>query len=404
MLQTPSEQNVLSVSEITGQVKDVIDTSFGMLWIVGEVSNFRRQSSGHCYFTLKDAKAQLKCVMWRTSAARVPVLPTDGMQILVRGTMTVYQAYGQYQLVADYLQPAGIGALQQAFEALKAKLSEEGLFDTERKRPLPATPSVVGVVTSGTGAAVRDIITVVSRRMPSTRIIVRPARVQGQGAAEDIAQGIEELNAHGEADVLIVGRGGGSVEDLWCFSEERVVRAVVASKIPTVSAVGHEIDYSLSDYAADMRAPTPSAAAEMVVPDVREQIQYVAALHRELITRMNYRVEDAEERIANLWDERIATRLLDRVNRTAQDIDRLADDMVRRTDRIVTRKTSRLAELGAKLDALSPLKVLSRGYAVCERDSDGKVITSASDVDPKDRFRVRLKQGIILGIVESRLG
>ena len=398
------EHGVLTVSELTAQVKGLIDAAFATVWVTGEVSNFRRQTSGHCYFTLKDASCQLKCVMWRTSAARLPVSPTDGMQVLVRGTMTVYEAYGQYQLIANYLQPAGIGALQQAFEALKARLSEEGLFDPDRKRPLPELPRVVGVVTSGTGAAVRDIITVISRRMPTTRIIVRPTQVQGAGAAEDISRAIAELNAQGESDVLIVGRGGGSVEDLWCFNEESVVRAVAGSKIPIVSAVGHEIDYSLSDYAADMRAPTPSAAAELIVPDSRERMQYVAGLYRELIAGMNDRLEDTRERITDAWNERVPARLLDRIDRSTQDVDRLMESIERRMERIVSAKRSHLGELGARLDALSPLRVLARGYAVCERDKDGKVITAASDVDPKERFRVRLQRGIILGIVESRMG
>ncbi len=404
MQQNTSEKDVLTVSQVNAQVKSTIDSSFPTLWISGEISNYRPQASGHWYFTLKDDRAQLRCVMWRSSAARLSLVPTNGMQVLARGSLTVYEPYGQYQLVASYLQPAGIGALQQAFEALKAKLSEEGLFDAERKRRIPEVPSVVGVVTSGTGAAVRDIITVISRRMPTTRIIVRPTLVQGQGAAQDIASAIAELNEQGEAQVLIVGRGGGSAEDLWAFNEEPVVRAIVGSRIPVVSAVGHEIDITLSDYAADTRAPTPSAAAELVVPDRVEQKQYLMGLHRELVARMNDRLEDAGDRLADAWNEETPKRVLDRIDRTSQDIDRLTEAMGRRTERKTAAAVSRVAALAGKLDALSPLKILSRGYAVCERDRDGSIIMEASDVKPGDHFRTRLKRGMILGVVESSLG
>jgi len=403
-MQAFEAKDALTVSEITAQIKSLIDSSFGLVWVIGEVSNFRQQASGHCYFTLKDAGAQLRCVMWRSTAAKVSVTPQDGMQMLVRGSLTVYEAYGQHQLVVSYLQPAGVGALQQAFEALKAKLAAEGLFEPVRKRAIPAWPSVVGVVTSGTGAAVRDIITVISRRMPTTRIIVRPTLVQGAGAAQDIVRGIADLNAQGESEVLIVGRGGGSLEDLWAFNEEPVVRAIAASRIPVVSAVGHEIDVTLADFAADVRAPTPSAAAELVVPDKEEIQGYVVGLYREMVSRLRGRIDVGAERLRDAWNPEVVRRLSDRVDRSSQDIDRLTESMGRRTERIVAHRLARLAQLTARLDALSPLKILGRGYAVCERDKDGQIITDASEVDAGDRFRARLRRGIILGIVEARLG
>jgi len=403
-MQAFEAKDALTVSEITAQIKSLIDSSFGLVWVIGEVSNFRQQASGHCYFTLKDAGAQLRCVMWRSTAAKVSVTPQDGMQMLVRGSLTVYEAYGQHQLVVSYLQPAGVGALQQAFEALKAKLAAEGLFEPVRKRAIPAWPSVVGVVTSGTGAAVRDIITVISRRMPTTRIIVRPTLVQGAGAAQDIVRGIADLNAQGESEVLIVGRGGGSLEDLWAFNEEPVVRAIAASRIPVVSAVAHEIDVTLADFAADVRAPTPSAAAELVVPDKEEIQGYVVGLYREMVSRLRGRIDVGAERLRDAWNPEVVRRLSDRVDRSSQDIDRLTESMGRRTERIVAHRLARLAQLTARLDALSPLKILGRGYAVCERDKDGQIITDASEVDAGDRFRARLRRGIILGIVEARLG
>ena len=396
-------KNALSVTEITTHIKDLLETAFGSLWVTGEVSNFRKQASGHCYFTLKDSGAQLRCVMWRTTAARLSALPTDGMQILARGTLTVYEPYGQHQLVVSYAQPAGVGSLQAAFEELKAKLATEGLFDESRKRPIPRWPTTVGVVTSGTGAAVRDIINVISRRMPTTRIIVRPTVVQGDKAASDIVDAIRQFNEHNVADVLIVGRGGGSLEDLWAFNEEPVVRAIVGSRIPVISAVGHEIDFTLADFAADLRAPTPSAAAEIVVPDIREVRQFVAGAYRELGENLRTQVDRAAERFQRAWSPDVMRRVYDRIDRRSQDVDRMAEAIGRRAERIVQNRVSRFRSHVGTLHALSPLRVLARGFAVAERE-DGSLILDASDVSPKDRFRVRLHQGIILGIVDSRLG
>ncbi len=396
-------RNAFSISEITKRIKSLLENEVGTVWVTGEVSNFRQQGSGHCYFTLKDEGAQLKCVMWRSTAQRTSVLPADGMQVNARGEVTVYEPYGQHQLVVSSVQPSGIGALQQAYEALKAKLSEEGLFAAERKRPLPRWPKTVGVATSGTGAAVRDVIDVISRRMPTTNIIVRPTVVQGASAAPDIVSAIREFNEHGGSEVLIVGRGGGSLEDLWAFNEEPVVRAVVESRIPVISAVGHEIDYTLSDFAADMRAATPSAAAEIVVPDRGEIQQHVISAHRELFGRLRERVGRAEERLASAWSPEIVRRITDRIDRSSQDIDRLAEHMGRNAERVVSGRVGRMRNLAGRLNALSPLRVLSRGFAVAERE-DGELIVDASDVNPKDRFRVRLNRGIILGIVDSRMG
>ena len=396
--------DALTVSEITAQLKELITSSFGVLWVTGEVSNFRRQASGHWYFTLKDAGAQLRCVMWRSSTARLSFVPQDGMQVLARGSLDLYEAYGQHQLMVSYLQPAGIGALQQAFEQLKSRLAEEGLFDNARKRPLPRWPKVVGVITSGTGAAVRDIITVISRRMPTTRIIVRPAIVQGAEAAADVAAAIDEMNRHGEADVLIVGRGGGSLEDLWAFNEEHLVRAIAGSKIPVVSAVGHEIDFTLADFAADVRAPTPSAAAEIVVPDQTEIRTYVTGMLGEMVSGMRDRVTRSADQVHRAWSADVPRRLTTRVDRMSQDVDRLVETAGIRFERLVRQRRNAFGKAAARLDALSPLKILGRGYAVCEREPDGTLITSATDVDVKDRFRVRLHRGIILGKVEGRLG
>jgi exodeoxyribonuclease VII large subunit len=403
-MKAPESANALTISEITAQLKELIASSFGVLWVVGEVSNFRRQASGHCYFTLKDAGAQLKCVMWRSAVAKMPFAPQDGMQVLARGALDLYEAYGQHQLVVSFVQPAGVGALQQAFEILKARLAEEGLFDQERKREIPKWPKTVGVITSGTGAAVRDIVTVIGRRMPTTRIIVRPAVVQGADAAGDISTAIAEMNRHGEAEVLIVGRGGGSLEDLWAFNEEPVVRAIVGSKIPVVSAVGHEIDFTLADFAADLRAATPSAAAEIVVPNEQEVRNALVATFGDMVVTMRDRLGYADERVSRTWNPDVLRRLAARVDRSAQDVDRLIDGVGRRLERLVAQRKGKFAQYAGQLDALSPLRILGRGYAVCEREPDGAIITSAAEVDVKDRFRVRLHRGIILGVVEGRIG
>ena len=264
------DNGVLTVTELTAGIKTLLEEAFPYVTVSGEISNYKRHSSGHAYFSLKDDRSQLRCVMWRSANRKLTFEPEDGMEVLARGALSVYDVQGQYQLVARQLKPVGAGALQAAFERLKARLEKEGLFREEHKQALPSFPERVGVVTSGSGAAIRDIIQVLRRRAPWVSIILRPAPVQGEGAAAEIAAAIEEMNDYGAVDVLIVGRGGGSAEDLWAFNEEAVVRAVFQSRIPVVSAVGHETDYTLTDFAADLRAPTPSGAAEIVVRDLRE--------------------------------------------------------------------------------------------------------------------------------------
>jgi exodeoxyribonuclease VII large subunit len=293
----PSERRVYSVAEITREIKTDIESRFPSLWIEGEISNFKRHASGHFYFSLKDAEAQISCVMWRGRNQGLRFEPQDGMKVLAVGDVTDDERQGKYQLDTAVLRPSGVGDLQLAFEALKKKLAAEGLFDEGRKRPIPAFPERIGIVTSPTGAAIHDIVQVASRRFPPVQLLLRPVRVQGEGAAEDIARGIGEFNEWGEADVLIVGRGGGSMEDLWAFNEEAVARAVASSRIPVVSAVGHEVDFTICDFVADLRAPTPSAAAELVVPDRGELLSTIhqwmgrsARLLRDRIRFLNERV------------------------------------------------------------------------------------------------------------------
>jgi len=270
------EKRIYTVSTLTREIKEVLETSFPRLWVEGEVSNYKRHSSGHLYFTLKDENAQIRCAMWRFKADELRFRLEDGLKVLLEADIQVYEKSGTYQLVVQQLQPAGIGELQLAFEQLKKRLQEEGLFDPQHKKNIPPYPERIGVVTSPTGAAIRDIVSVVSRRFPAAEMLLYPVKVQGEGAADDIARAIADFNDFGEVEVLIVGRGGGSLEDLWAFNEEVVARAIFQSKIPIISAVGHEVDFSIADFVADRRAPTPSAAAEMVVPD-RQELQGVLA-------------------------------------------------------------------------------------------------------------------------------
>ncbi|MFC1526817.1 exodeoxyribonuclease VII large subunit, partial [Candidatus Latescibacterota bacterium] len=294
----PAEASPLSVSDVTAQVKAILEDSLPYCWVIGEVSDFRRPGSGHCYLTLKDSTCQLSCVMFRFYAQQLRFEPEPGAKVLVYGNVSVYERGGRYQFYVYRMQPAGVGELALAFEQLKARLEDEGLFDPARKRPLPPFPRTVGVVTSATGAAIRDIVQVLGRRAPGIQIVLRPARVQGPGAAAEIAQAIADLNRHGEADILIAGRGGGSPEDLWPFNEEAVARAMYASRVPVVSAVGHEIDYTIADYVADIRAPTPSAAAEMVAQEHAILKRQVTGDRRRLLLSLQNRLHHLEQQLA----------------------------------------------------------------------------------------------------------
>ena len=303
-----SDRRPLSVSDLTLQVKDVLEDALPPCWVMGEISEFTRHSSGHRYFTLVDDFSQLSCVMFKWQGRGVRFVPERGMQILVQGHISVYERGGRYQFYVTRLQPAGVGELALAFEQMKNRLEDEGLFDAERKRPLPPFPRSVGVVTSASGAAIRDIHQVLARRAPGLQIVLAPARVQGPGAAEEIAQAIRDLNRYGEVDILIVGRGGGSPEDLWCFNEEMVARAIYQSAIPVISAVGHEIDYTISDYVADYRAATPSAAAEIVAVEQAALTRRVIELRRRLRQTMQTLLETVTQRIQSMRPERLYLR------------------------------------------------------------------------------------------------
>jgi exodeoxyribonuclease VII large subunit len=388
---TPSDQRVYTVSELAREVRAHLEEEFGMVRVVGEISSLSVAASGHAYFSLKDPDASLPAVMFRGAITRIGgQVPAEGTEVECLGRMTLYEPRGRTQLMVEFMVPRGAGALGLKFLQLKEKLSAEGLFDPERKRPLPLLPESIGIVTSPTGAAVRDILKVLARRFPSIPVLICPVRVQGEGAAEEIAAAIEKMGDGQHCDVLIAGRGGGSLEDLWAFNEEIVVRAVVASKVPVISAVGHEVDLVLSDLAADVRAPTPTAAAELVVPDRGELLDHVDELAKDLLRIMKLELSTARHRLLDTASRiRDPRRVLDAYRLRLDDAQRTA--ITRITLEVERRRTRLQGQLGS-LSSLNPLAVLERGYSVVSRP-DGKTVTKSTQVDTGDPIHVRLHQG-----------
>ncbi len=440
------ERQVLRPSQLNALARDLLEGSFPQVWVEGEISNFSRPASGHCYFTLKDERAQVRCALFRSNAIRLRFQPRDGMQVLARGRLTLYEARGDYQLVLDHLEEAGEGALRRAFEELKARLAAEGLFDQARKRPLPAMPRRLGVLTSPRGAAVHDVMTVLGRRFPLLEVDVLPVPVQGEGAAAEIRAMLEKAGRSGRYDVLLLTRGGGSLEDLWAFNDEALARAIVACPVPVVSAVGHEVDVSLTDFAADLRAPTPSAAAELLVPEAgalsRRLRQARDSLHERLrrqlanaaqrgdqawlrlraarpqlrLERGRHRLEDLRHRLAagarlalQPRQERLA-RLLRRLDQghPQRRLELLRQRLLRaggRLDalpaRLLPPRRLRLEGLGRALAGVSPLATLKRGYAILQ-DEHGRVLTDAARTDTHARLTARLARGTLRLRVEGK--
>jgi len=451
-----TERRPLSVTELTAQVRSALEARFSSVWVEGEISNFKAAASGHWYFTVKDEGAQLHAKCFRGVNGRIRFRPSDGLQVRVRGRLSVYEPRGEYELIVEALDPVGAGALRVAFEQLRDRLAAEGLFDEELKQPLPLFPRRVGVVTSPTGAAIRDILTVLARRTRTVHVLFAPTRVQGEGASAEISQAIRLLNDFNERallegradeciDVIIVGRGGGSAEDLWAFNEEELARAIRASIVPIISAVGHETDVTIADFAADLRAPTPSAAAEMVAAREDELAAYVQALARDLVRSVRSMVVDARLRVQEAamspaFDEtrerlhEAQTRVDDAAHRIETLIVRRAQTSRRRADAVNRRLSparlgarvsaaharfivlraeqsaavtsrleearSRLAAAAASLDALSPLAVLKRGYSVAE-DARGSILRDARKVSAGETVRLRLAEGALRCRVEE---
>lgn len=384
------EPKIATVSQINGYVKKILDHNIILnnVWIKGEISNFKHHYSGHLYITLKDEGGVLKAVMFRSSAQSLTFEPSDGMKVLARGRISVYEAGGSYQLYIEEMIPDGVGELYIAYEQLKKQLAEEGLFDEVHKKPIPQFPKCVGVVTASTGAAVRDIINVITRRYPMAEIVIYPAQVQGTGAAQSVVRAIEYFNATKEVDTLIVGRGGGSIEDLWAFNEEITARAIYASQIPIISAVGHETDFTIADFVADLRAPTPSAAAEIAVPSMIELRNRINIDQNRISQNVVGRIESSRLLLKRFKMKTPKDRI--------DDYNLKLDSLLKSMENSLKMKTMTLkrqfAEQTAKLDALSPLQTLSRGYSIPTTE-DGTVIRSAEEMKKGMEFTLRLKDG-----------
>lgn len=397
--------DVYSVSQVNKLIKALVEGErrFANIQVRGEISNFKRYSSGHCYFTLKDAGGVLKAVMFKTAARTLRFEPQNGDTVIAVGRISVYERDGVYQLYTDLMIPEGTGDLMLAFEQLKQKLLNEGLFDESRKKQLPVNPKTVGIITSPSGAAVRDLITVSRRRNKGIKLLLYPVRVQGKEAPAEIAHAIEFMNRNKMADVLIVGRGGGSIEELWAFNEEQTVRAVAASEIPVVSAVGHETDFTLTDFAADKRAATPSQAAEIVVADANAYLNSVAELEKRLKNTVLKRLALSEatlERLQNSWALSNPQRMLEG---RMQRFDFASVRLEQVFNAALTQKQHSCGVLAAKLDALSPLTVLARGYSVTE-NTDGKIIRSIADVRWGDEIVTQVGDGNVISVVQHTEG
>ncbi|MDN6318432.1 MAG: exodeoxyribonuclease VII large subunit [Marinobacter sp.] len=438
-----SRPRALSVSELNHQARHLLESSFMQVWVEGELSGFSRPSSGHWYFSLKDRKCQIRCAMFRGMNQRIRAIPKEGDKVRVRGKVTLYEARGDFQVIAEHIEPAGLGALQQAFEELKHTLQAQGLFDEARKKPIPALPAHIGVVTSPTGAAIHDILTVLARRCPGIPVTLYPTTVQGQPATAEIVRAIELAQTHGAADVLIIGRGGGSLEDLWCFNEEAVAKAIAACSIPTVSAVGHETDVTIADFVADLRAPTPSAAAEKVSPDQREMLRQIndrefrltnaaQKVFQQLNTKLEHlsarlrdprrellekaqRLDELENRLGKVMEQRsdrahvrnshLTQRLAmqspgKQLTHSREALDRWHLQLHKAMQQILAQLHDKLEHTAGTLNVVSPLATLGRGYAIA-RDERGNIVRNAPDVSAGEQIFAHVAKGTITAQVTS---
>lgn len=393
-------EKILSVTDITRQIKGVLELGFTNIHVQGELSNCKLHSSGHLYFTLKDDLSQISGVMWRSRVQQLVFRPSDGMKIIARGNISVYEPRGSYQLDCLQLQPLGIGELQKAFEKLKQRLLQEGLFDDSRKRVLPMYPTKIGIITSPTGAAIHDIHSVLSRRMPSLEVILMPVKVQGIGAAEDIAQAIRDLNAYGDLDVIIVGRGGGSLEDLWAFNEEIVARSICDSKIPVISAVGHEVDFTICDFVADLRAPTPSAAAEIVVKDRTELIEYFRNICYTMTNSMINMIGLQRQSIEYLIHSYSFNRPQDMIKQRNQRVDDLIRRLGSSSHHILQTMFQTVREYRSRLNSLNPDRVLKRGYAIVRQN--GVIVSNIAAAREETISEIIFYDGIISATIHSK--
>ena len=384
----------LKVSELNGYIKNIIDGDemLANVYIKGEISNFKRHYSGHLYFTLKDETSLIKCVMFKSYTNYLNFEPKDGMSVVILGSVSVFERDGVYQVYAKGMEPEGVGALYEAYEKLKDKLSKEGLFDEEHKKPIPMLPRAIGVVTSKTGAVIRDIINVTTRRLPNVNIILYPSAVQGEGAAQTIVNGIKYFNKAKNVDTIIIGRGGGSLEDLWPFNEEITARAIYESEIPIISAVGHETDFTIADFVADLRAPTPSAAGELAVPDILEVRWKLENIKKRLANSLRKKVENMKIRYESLKNSKALKNPYDALRQKMIVCDNLYKNIENNFSLKVKDRHIKLVGLIGRLENLSPLKTMLRGYSIVE-DQNGKVVKSVKDLNKDDEVSIRLNDG-----------
>ncbi len=400
-LRLPPGAKVLTVSELTREVKTLLEQAFARVWVSGEISGFARPQSGHWYFSLKDAGAQLKAAMFRGSNLRVKFDVADGMKVIARGRISVYEQRGDYQFYVEELQPEGIGPLELAFRQLKEKLSVKGYFEPGRKKRLPAYPRRIALVTSPSGAAVRDMLEILGQRWSAVEVLICPVPVQGDGAGEKIAAAIRFLNRLDGIHLLIIARGGGSLEDLWAFNEECVAQAIFESQIPIISGVGHETDYTIADMVADRRAETPTAAAMCAVPDWREEEKKVRHFEQRLRDRIGRRLEWARQRLSDLADRGCFRRPLDRIRELERHLDDTSERLTRAVQQRLARSQHQIEATAARLGTLSPLNVLARGYSLTRKESDQSVVRRADQVRPGERIITQLQSGRLVSCVEE---
>ncbi|MFH1380208.1 MAG: exodeoxyribonuclease VII large subunit [bacterium] len=389
-----NEKKVFTVSEISRLVKAQLEEQFPDIWVEGEVSNCTYHSSGHIYFSLKDESAQVKCALFRGNFMQLKFKIENGLKIIVRARVSVYMVRGDYQLIVSMVEPAGYGALQLAFEQLKLRLEKEGLFKSELKKPIPMLPQKIGIITSPTGAAIKDILSVINRRYSNVHILLYPVRVQGEGAAEEIAGAIRYVNAvYADLDILIVGRGGGSLEDLWAFNEEITARAIFNSNIPVISCVGHEKDFTIADFAADVRAPTPSAAAELVVKNKAELKQNIISFSKRLKSIINFLLQSYQDKLRVLVGSKAFRHPLDILKEHLQMHDEVHASLIRAMTQYAEAAEKRLMHVFEKLNILSPLASLGRGYSIVWKMPEHKILKNAADIHEHDQLKIRLHQG-----------
>lgn len=409
---------IFTVSELTRLIKQELENKFPIVWIEGEIADFKRAHSGHLYFTLKDENSALNCVMWRSSASRVPFELESGLQVVCKGQISVYEQRGNYQLYVDGIEPKGKGALQLAFEQLKDKLKKEGLFDPSVKKKLPLLPKKVGVVTSPRGAAIVDIIKTLERRFAHLHIVIYPVKVQGEGASDEIVQGIQYLGGDSDMDIIIVGRGGGSLEDLWAFNEEKVARAIFSCPVPVISAVGHEVDFTIADFVADIRASTPSAAAELVVEKEQSFVERIENLEKRISHRIMFFIQEKKHEVKDLLHHQafqnfkvrlfnliqqvdefesraryVFQRLAQKIEQSKSKVDLAQEKMASAAKSLLQELQGKWERLSAELDNLSPLNILKKGYSLCWRTDGPELIQEAADVEEGDEVTVTFFKG-----------